>query len=98
MQNLYKLRDDFWGSVPTAHNRREKIRAILQKASAEYSLVLKTDKSIVNRQCIPLTFRVGNKVVCEKSFVAALGMNDKKGNKSKNWCDEVSMHLGKFTL
>jgi hypothetical protein len=96
--SLGRFRSNFWGDVPNAKDRREKIQNELAKARAEYDKRLAVGSIVLQDYKTPLVFSVNGNIVCEKAFVNILGIADRLGNKSKTWIDEVDIFLGKCLL
>lgn len=66
MQDLTQVREDFWGKdnerAPSAAQRRVKLNALLNSAWSKNDLVF--------------TYRIGKQIVCENSFLRAIGNNN----------------------
>lgn len=93
--DLQQHRKEFWGSEPSARERRAKMQNALQAAREEY------DEKVYRGDINPtdykkkLFFKMGDVELCEKAFVNLLGLATVTGFKTRVWREEVDIFLGK---
>jgi hypothetical protein len=89
----YRLK--FWGDVPTARVRREKVAAALQEAQDNFLIEASLDSLDPDDYPDQLLFKFNGKEVCQKFFANLVNMAADDGFKNKQWVDEVNIFKGR---